>query len=457
MELHGTGYTSRSRSRPQAVPFGGMSSITRVPGQKPVYSRNSYPVSVTGTQLTVSRDNNFYALRKILSDTNAHVNSKRAVDTLDIGGNFFTTDNKVTLSHRNFSSTVKTGFTTRSYGGPLIPIGVGQVTRLSSYWPAVTLPSDDYLYQLGATAIARCEPSNPSADLATSIAEVVREGMPSMAGSELKSLFKSIKEFRNPLSSKKRFIATPQVGKKTGSEYLNYQFGIAPILAEVRKFANAVVKSDEIMRQYDRDSGRLVRRTYQFPTEVTTEALSTQTGVPVYPTLPTPMYVAGGHLGTLKKVRTTTTEVWFSGAFMYRVPYSTIQGNTVFERDVTRARKLLGIRLDAEVLWNLAPWSWFVDWFINCSDVIHNAAAFSNDDLVMKYGYLMYKTTIQDTYTHSGIGFMDGGTGEISMTFTTTIKRRVKAHPFGFGFKEDMLTARQLAILAALGLANGRT
>jgi hypothetical protein len=169
------------------------------------------------------------------------------------------------------------------------------------------------------------------------------------------------------------------------------------------------------------------------------------------------MYATLGYQGTLTVTRKRVVEVWFKGAFMYRVPYVVIQGNTVFERDVTRARKLLGLRLDSEVLWNLTPWSWFADWFVNISDVIHNANAFSVNDLVMKYGYLMYKETIEDTYTHSGVTWKDGASsGEISETFRTVLKRRVKAHPMGFGLTDEGLDARRLAILAALGLSFGR-
>jgi hypothetical protein len=88
--------------------------------------------------------------------------------------------------------------------------------------------------------------------------------------------------------------------------------------------------------------------------------------------------------------------------------------------------------------------------------VIHNLTAFSKDGLVMRYGYLMYRKTAEITHEHSGVGFKSGATGPITTTFGTTLKRRVKAHPYGFGLTDESLTARQLAILAALGITHGR-
>jgi len=442
METAGAGYTSRTRDRIAAVSNGNLASRTEVPGQKPVDSNQTYLVKVVGSQTTVSRDNQFLAKNDIKRQNGAHINSKRAISAIDIGGNFHTIDNQLSMSHKSVAVQVKTGYTTRTYRGPLFANGTGTVLQNTSTWPTISPPSTNDLNVLGTTAIKNSIPSPPGADLAVALAELCREGMPSFT--DTKDLIDQLRRRKN---------ASP-----IGEAHLDQQFGAAPILAEIRKFARCVLEGDKLMRQYDRDAGRQIRRRFVFPPQVETTLVSTTGGVGVYPTLPTPMYETLGHVGILSKVRTRRIETWFSGCFMYQVPYSVISGETVFARDVVRARKLLGIRLDIEVLWNLAPWSWFADWFVNIGQVISNIVAFSNDGLVMRYGYLMYKETIEDRYTHSGVSFYkQPGSGEIQTTFTTTLKKRVKAHPFGFGVRDVDLTPKQLSILAALGISLGRS
>ncbi len=437
METPGSGYTSRSRLRIQAVNAGKLGSVTEVPGQPPVVSNNTYAVKVVGQQLTVSRENLWQETRKLLRSKTAHANSVNAINALDIGGNFHSIDNYLAMSHREYATKSKFGSTTRAYRGPLFANGTGTVLQNTTTWPTIATPSESTLNSYGASAVQSTYPGNPSADLAVALAEIVREGMPS---------FHDLQELLDQMKKHK--------ASKIGSdEYLNFEFGIRPILAEIRKFANAVVKSDQIMRQYDRDAGRLVRRRFSFPTQEEVTQFPVESGVQVYPTLPTSMYETLGYSGLRYKTRTRRVDVWFSGAYFYSLPYATIGGQTAFARDVTRARVLLGLKLDIEVLWNLAPWSWFLDWFGNIGQVIANCAAFQHDGLVMKYGYLMYREVIEDKYVHSGVHFKDGGSGEIQTTFGTVLKKRTKAHPYGFGVRDVDLTPRQVAILAAIGIS----
>lgn len=439
METAGSGFTTRKRNLPMAIPHGQLVTKTVVPGQIPGVTVGNYPVKVVGNQKTESRDNLYKTLKAAAANSSFTAAKRRHIRSLDVGSGFYTVRHYTKMSHKNFATDQpKLGFTTRSYKGPLVPGFHVNVNPTSAVWPSLPLVSKDYLYGLGATAIARCEPTSPSADLAVSLAEIVREGMPTIP---FKQSLKAIRE--------RKF-------SEVAGEHLNMEFAVKPLISEVRKFAQAVIKSDEIMRQYDRDSGRVVRRRYVFPQEVTVEELSRQTGQGCFPALPTPMYLPSGNLGTLVRTRTTRVDTWFSGAFTYRVPYATIQGQTSFARDAARARKLLGLRLDAEVLWNLAPWSWFVDWFVSAGQVIHNLEAFATDSLVMQYGYLMQKVSIEDTYSHSGLSFLDGPTGEIQFTLGTVSKTRVKAHPYGFGVLDADLTSRQMAILAAIGISGSR-
>jgi hypothetical protein len=123
-------------------------------------------------------------------------------------------------------------------------------------------------------------------------------------------------------------------------------------------------------------------------------------------------------------------------------------------RDAALADKLFGISLTPEVLWNLAPWSWAVDWFSNTGDVISNLSDWASDGLVLQYGYMMEHTVSSYTYSMSPTGIYRGVPAP-PVSFVTETKIRRRASPFGFGINLSALSARQNAILVALGLSRG--
>jgi len=122
----------------------------------------------------------------------------------------------------------------------------------------------------------------------------------------------------------------------------------------------------------------------------------------------------------------------------------------------SEAEKLLGLPLTPDVVWELTPWSWAIDWFSNAGSVISNVSAFKLGGLVMRYGYIMEETTITDTYSMASAGFLDD-TGPVPpSTITYTVKRRREANPFGFGLSWDGLSPSQMLITAALGITRLR-
>jgi hypothetical protein len=85
-----------------------------------------------------------------------------------------------------------------------------------------------------------------------------------------------------------------------------------------------------------------------------------------------------------------------------------------------------------------------------------NASALNNDGLVMHYGYMMRERTVTKVVTSQGAKMkINGRELNLRQTFTTTVKTRTKASPFGFGLTFDSFSGRQLAILGALGLTRG--
>jgi len=290
----------------------------------------------------------------------------------------------------------------------------------------------------GATAIAQCAPTNPNSELGTALVEAQREGLPSLPGVH---------------TWKRR----TEIARAAGSEFLNAEFGWLPLVSEVLNVGNTVRSSRDILKQYRRDSGRNVRRDFEFPVEETTE---TRQGITEYPsTVPTGgnkynSMVLGKFLSPLEITQTikVSSRKWFKGAFTYCVPDRSDSWSSV-ARTGDEADKLFGISLTPDVLWELTPWSWAVDWFTNTGDVIHNVNNFVSQGLVMRYGYMMEETS--KVLTASGKVLQSAEYSSPlppDSRITMISKSRTQANPFGFGATLSGLSPTQVAIAAALGL-----
>jgi len=240
-----------------------------------------------------------------------------------------------------------------------------------------------------------------------------------------------------------------------GSEYLNYEFGWKPLVNDLKKISSSIVHSDDIMRQHERNSGKMVRRRYEFPESKTSVVSTARSGVSPWtnPSGSTLMNNALTNKGTVYRTHEVTKRQWFSGAFSYYVPPVDGSLRTDIARAVIQAKKTIGLSLTPDVLWNLAPWSWAVDWFSNTSDVLKNWTNWAIDNQVLMYGYMMETTISKYTYTFVGpTGFKSSDVRPPDVTLVIETKKRLKATPYGFGLQWDDMSSRQKAIVAALGL-----
>jgi hypothetical protein len=243
------------------------------------------------------------------------------------------------------------------------------------------------------------------------------------------------------------------IAKKAGDDYLAYQFGWKPIMDDLFGIANAMLHAEQIMRQYERDSGRMVRRRFSFAPERSISSSTVRSNVsPYIPVSGDALYTVSPATGKVICVTETSRNRWFSGAFTYYLPsdYST---RGAMARQLAMAKKTIGLSLTPDVVWNLAPWSWAVDWFTNAGDVLSNVTDWATDGLVMKYGYMMEHTRSVNTYYYSGFsGLKSAHAVPMPLSLVVETKQRRKANPFGFGLTWGGLSPRQLSILAALGI-----
>jgi hypothetical protein len=305
------------------------------------------------------------------------------------------------------------------------------------------------LYVKGAQAIAACAPTNQIAEVSTALGELLQD-VPKLPGI---GLWKSQ-------------LRAAELAAAASGEFLNGVFGILPTVNDMTQFYTGVHKVDKAVDQFIRDSGRVVRRQFHFPKERTvTEEVVPNSFSPVGcgPNV-TNLYNAPSRcLPVYETIRTSVVEreTWFSGAFTYYLP--DWFDNSRSSRMALTAR-LLGVRPDVTTLWNLAPWSWAVDWLVDAGTFVENVASHLNYGTVMRYGYVMEKTTTTDTYSAGKVyrpvnpiyatGFRSRPYPTVSpIQVRTTVKKRVQANPFGFGVSWDGLSTIQRAIVAALGIS----
>lgn len=292
------------------------------------------------------------------------------------------------------------------------------------------------LNALGATAIARCSPVSSQSELLTSAAETLKDGLPALAG---------VTTWKN----------RAQISKGAGSEYLNAQFGWLPLVSDVRDAVTAFRDTAKILNQMKRDSGRNVRRRYEFPIERSTEVLidrrDSTAAAGLVGSTPLGSDFFSTNAGAQYHIRETTRSVWFSGAFTYHMPADDTQiGKLVSAYQM--ADHLYGVGLTPELLWNLTPWSWATDWFANTGDILANVSDMALYGQILRYGYVMEKTTILDRRGVEAT-LKSKPTVTYKSIVKTTIKRRIRANPFGFGVSFNSLSGYQLGILAALGMS----
>jgi hypothetical protein len=323
---------------------------------------------------------------------------------------------------------------------PSAPSGVAKLDQVKLLTPRPGFASANTdIEEKGATAVALCSPTNPIAELTTAIAEIFREGVP---------MFPGIHTWKDR--------AKGQLIKNSAGEYLNYSFGWAPLISEIGEIAKLVSKFADTIKQYKRDEGRLVRREFHFDVEENTtfQVLAQNQAIRIGPTGLSFVNSKGDipRVDTFQQI-TDVRKCWFKGAFRYHIPDSII-GNII--GSVSSASEftdnLLGNSLTPEILWELAPWSWAIDYFSNAQQVIHNLQEFELYGLFMAYGYVMDEVSKTTTHTSKPSANSPIGPTPPPYKITEVTKIRRKANPYGFGVTWDDLSPTQIANLIAAGI-----
>jgi hypothetical protein len=270
-------------------------------------------------------------------------------------------------------------------------------------------------------------------NLATMFGELAREGIPHYVGA-------------------RTWEARTRAAKAAGSDYLNITFGWAPLIRDIASFSNSINNWNKLMSQFERDAGKTVRRGFQFPLQT-----ESSESIVMYNQIPSGVFhsdITDGctRANVIRKVE-TSRKVWFKGAFTYHLPSGYNSRNKMMS-NAAKFNHMLGLNLTPNVVWNLAPWSWAIDWFANVGDVLSTVSDVQLYGLVMHYGYIMEHTVSKVTYSIPDFRFKySPGFRVTPLSYVTETKVRREANPFGFGVNWNGLSPYQLSILAALGIS----
>jgi len=261
-----------------------------------------------------------------------------------------------------------------------------------------------------------------------------------------------------------------------GDEYLNAVFGIMPTYDDAVNIAKTLRDVSLKIQQIRRDEGRRIRRRGKLPVQSKAEIFQdselgipriwagrgidpltswTKTGTPQGDML---VYGAQGQQDmpyNKQLFMSQTRYVTFSGSFTYVLPE--IPGFTGrLEKYLSAMDALLGLSLSSKTAWQITPWSWLIDWFL---DIRQNIAAIQvahDDNHVVNYAYAMEtverKAVAKVQWTQ--VSPLEGAT-YVSTSVNSVFKRRIRANPYGFVNEADSGAwgPYRLAILAALGIS----
>lgn len=379
--------------------------------------------TVVGTQVTVSEGHPWGALGR----TDA-----------DLGGEFFSSRCKAFSNSPYIEVRSPLGVFQYYFKGRIYPVLDASVADVTSFLP-LDHSSVSEIDSLGSTAIAHTVPTNPVAGLSVTFGEL-REGFPKLMGTLL---------FKQGL---KKLL------QGSADEFLNYQFGIKPLINDLKKWAYAYSHADKLWDQFLKDSGKRVRRHYAFPksrevliSNVTPGQPAQGTGISAVADL----WQGGQNSFDLFQEHVLERERWFSGCFTYFVEVDKSLRNE-WKLHRRRMDYLFGTNFSPQAIWNLAPWSWAADWFANTGSLITNITRFSEDGLVMPYGYMMELSSLRNLYRMRNVTPIGYNIPDLTQVLSRTVKYRRRATPYGFGLDASTFSTRQWAILGALGLSRLR-
>jgi hypothetical protein len=241
--------------------------------------------------------------------------------------------------------------------------------------------------------------------------------------------------------------------KNVADHFLNHQFGWVPFLKDLSDFSNVIQNSVEYASRIANENNHWVKRKAILVNDFTSQVIDKGVGLRV---IPNNDYVYGLLSGdpTFEITKDVLVYATAMGKYKYYRPE--------FDRDLAgyysiwaaarREATMLGLRVNPSNIYKATPWTWAIDWFTHFGRNVDRINDILEDSVAFKYLFLMHHRL--ETYTFSQtLPLKDGGTRTLVWTRVIECKQRVEgASPYGIDLPWRDLSARQLAILGALGI-----
>nr|UJQ85703.1 MAG: putative maturation protein [Leviviridae sp.] len=234
-----------------------------------------------------------------------------------------------------------------------------------------------------------------------------------------------------------RYLSSLRAARDGAGIYLGNEFGVQPIISDVRKLLDFQSHVSKRKRELDRlySKGGLKRRytTYSGVSNVEDNAVTVDS-----------------ILGTSIRCRTsgiTTSKQWVT--LKWRPDPGTIPRTDAQKLKLARAA-VFGAQVGIGDVWDVMPWSWMIDWFGNVGDYLHahdnTVPAKSSSVNVMTHRKTVY------TYTRFGNEWCVGGGGVMSKE--SKERTPVTGIPLPEA-NQPVITDWRLSILGALAVTKG--
>lgn len=229
-------------------------------------------------------------------------------------------------------------------------------------------------------------------------------------------------------------------GKDLGSDYLNLQFGIVPIVSDFYKLLTVgIAVTENILSSYNRKRG-----SYPHLEDISlTPYILFEDGSTASDT-------------NFRLSGTVSSNINMSAKFIKL-------RNDKLSDDAEIAFDLLQkLGFNQRLTWDLMPWSWFIDWFTGMGNSIENAITLNGSNKRFSTAYA--SSTVKTNYISLGSpgsferkgqvysGWQTIERGTVPGFFATSTYRTMGS-PLGFGLNPRNFSPYQWSILVSLGLA----
>lgn len=294
-------------------------------------------------------------------------------------------------------------------------------------------PTESSIRVQGTFAMNASRPNHIGASIVNSSAELGHDGVP---------LVPTLEEWKRKTKAL----------KNVSDLHLAIQFGWLPIISDVRKFARRVKNQNEILQKANAKSRTHQKVGFRFPTDTSVQS-SAIDGYPAY-------IWDSGAIATQtnlieQTVKTRSVDTWFEGDWDSFLPGYGWPQKQYLNKTAQWADEILGTGITPKKLWDLAPWSWAIDWFTNTGDILDAFSNFMVDGLVLRNAFVMqhFKNDCKIEWSTSALTQQKNSVGHGSAYSILEVKQRYPSVPyFGFG-TIGALTTRQTSILVALGIS----